>query len=150
MNQGEAAQGLGGKAFMLPEAGRSDEALALFEELIARFSEASDADVRESVSKAILSKGITLSQLGRYEEALLTFDTLFDRLGDEIEPWAPFHLASAIFNRAVTLKDMNRLEDAARELRRGRAPVSRFIAAGATRNRGGGSARQGPSAPWLW
>ena len=45
--------------------GKPEEAIAVYDALIARFEDASEPALREQVAKALHNKGITLGQLNR-------------------------------------------------------------------------------------
>jgi hypothetical protein len=53
------------KGSTLGRLGRSEDAIAVYDELIARFGAASELALRERVAGAFLNKAVTLGQLGR-------------------------------------------------------------------------------------
>jgi len=58
------------KAFGLGTLGRSDEAIGVYDELLARFGNATEPALREQVAQALFNKGFSLGALGRNEEAV--------------------------------------------------------------------------------
>ncbi len=50
---------------MLDRLGRPKDALAAYDEAIARFGDATEPAVREQAAKALVHKGIILANLGR-------------------------------------------------------------------------------------
>jgi|CZKU01.1.fsa_nt_gi hypothetical protein len=63
----------------LARLGRFEEAIVVFDDLLARFGDATEPGVRETVVLARYNKGTTLNLLERSEEALAVFDDLLER-----------------------------------------------------------------------
>jgi hypothetical protein len=66
--------------------GRSEEAVAVYDEVIAGYGDATEPALREQVASALVNKGVTLGALGRSEEAVAVFDEVIARYGDATEP----------------------------------------------------------------
>ena len=47
---------------------RSEEAIAVYDEVLARFGDATEPALREQVAKALVNKGVTLGALERSED----------------------------------------------------------------------------------
>ena len=67
------------KGFRLGALGRSDDELAIYDNVVAEFSLATELALREQVARALMNKGATLGALGRSEDAIATYDNLLDR-----------------------------------------------------------------------
>jgi hypothetical protein len=60
------------KGFSLGKMDRSEEALEVYDEVVARFGDAPEPELREQVAKALVNRGVTLGEIGvgRYDEAV--------------------------------------------------------------------------------
>ncbi len=67
------------KAVALGVLGRSEDAIAVYDDLLARFGSATESPLRELVANALVNKGIMLSALGRSEDAIVVYDDLLAR-----------------------------------------------------------------------
>ena len=67
------------RAAMLYEAGRYEEALQAYDELLVRFGDSSEPELRQSVAAALLGKIAVLQGAGRYEQALVVDDEVLER-----------------------------------------------------------------------
>ena len=65
---------------------RSEEAVAVFDEVVRRFGDATEPVVRERVAMALVNKGFRLGALNRSEEAVAVYDEVVRRFGDATEP----------------------------------------------------------------
>lgn len=108
----EAALALLKKGDELFTAGQHDEALAAYDELARRFSDADDPEVRWRGVLGYLWKGYRLGKLGRDEEAIAVYDEMAERFLGTSETSARELLAQALVNRAVALERLGRLEEA--------------------------------------
>ena len=61
---------------------RTEDSLAVCEEVVRRFGECPLPDVLEPVAAALFCKGIALSSLNRQEEALAAYEEVGRRLGE--------------------------------------------------------------------
>ena len=68
------------------ELGRSEEAIAVYDDVVARFGTAPELQVREWVANALVNKGNTLRQLGRSEEAITAYQDVVTRFGAAPDP----------------------------------------------------------------
>ena len=62
------------------------EAIAVYDDVIARFGDATEPALREQVAKALVSKGFRLGGLNRFEEAIAVYDDVVARFGDVPNP----------------------------------------------------------------
>jgi tetratricopeptide (TPR) repeat protein len=82
----QVAQALLGKGNTLSDLGRSEEEIAVYDEVIARFGTASELALRKQVALALVNKGVTLSDLGRSQEEIAVYDEMIARFGTDDNP----------------------------------------------------------------
>ena len=104
------ARALYNKAFTLNQLGRSDEAIAAYDDLVARFGAAPELPLREQVALALFNKGWTLGHLDRSEEAIATYDDVVARFGAAPELPLREQVAKALFNKGERLGEIDRGE----------------------------------------
>src|SRR5258707_32783 len=81
------AKALLDKGLKLASSHHGEEAIAVYEDLLTRFGDATtELALRELVAKALLNKGATLGTLGRTGEAIAAYDDLLGRFGNGTEP----------------------------------------------------------------
>jgi len=108
----DEARALLGKGVTLGQLGRTDEEIEAYEDVLARFGDATAPALQESVAKALFNKGITLGQLGRTDAAIAVYDDVLARFGDATEPALQESVAKALFNKGVTLGQLGRTDAA--------------------------------------
>ncbi len=86
---GRIARALFYKGITLGNLNRSEEAIAVYDEVMHRFGEATEAALREQVAMALQKKHETLVGLGREDEARNVYEELRERFGDISPPQAP-------------------------------------------------------------
>ena len=135
----EQARRLAQSAAELTDAGRSAEAMDVWDALVTSFAESRDGAVRVMVASALFNKGHELSRLDRDEEALAAFDELIERFGDDRETEMIGLLTQARVNRGASLTTLNRHDEAlaefqgvVRDLAEPRSPRMREVDARAT------------------
>ena len=84
--QVRVASALCGKGRALESLGRPDEAIAAFQEVVPRFGEATEAELRAYVAGALAEKGAALARLGRRDEAVRAYDELLARSAGAAQP----------------------------------------------------------------
>ena len=77
----------------------AEEAIAAYDDLLARFGAATELPLREQVAKALFNKGVTLGALGRSEDAIAVYDDLLARFGAATELPLRELVAKALFNK---------------------------------------------------
>jgi methyltransferase (TIGR00027 family) len=92
--------------------GRSEDAIAAYDDLLTRFATATELPLRELVANALLNKGVTLSALGRSEDAIAVYDDLLTRFAAATQLPLSELVANALVNKGVTLSALGRSEDA--------------------------------------
>jgi len=108
----QMARALFNKAVALGILGRSEEALAAYEEVVRRFGEANEPALREQVAKALFNKGVRLGALGRSEEEIAVSEEVVRRFGEATESALREQVAKALFNKGVALRESGRSEEA--------------------------------------
>jgi tetratricopeptide (TPR) repeat protein len=97
---------------VLGELGRSEEAVVVYDEVLARFGDATEPALRERVAMTLVNKGVRLGHLRRSEEAVAVYDEVLARFSDVTEPALREQVASALVNKGVTLGELSRTEEA--------------------------------------
>jgi tetratricopeptide (TPR) repeat protein len=108
----QVAQTLFNSGVALRQQNRFEEAIATYDQVIARFGDASELALREQVARAMLSKGAVLSQLQRNEEAIAIYDQVIARFGDGTELALREPVAGAMLNKGAILSQLQRSEEA--------------------------------------
>jgi hypothetical protein len=89
---------------MLAQLQRSDEEVAVYDDLVARFGHAPDSQLREQVAIALLNKSITLEEQQHPDEAMVVYDEVVRRLSGASEPRLRALVASALISNALILQ----------------------------------------------
>ena len=84
-----------------------EESLAKYEEVIARFGEASEPEVGTEVVRAMNSKALVLCKMERLQEAIAVYDALIVRLSNASEPEMHEQLAWAMLSPIFSQKQAN-------------------------------------------
>lgn len=108
----EIAKALGNKGFALGEKGQHRDAIAISDDLLARFGAGTDLAVREQVARALRNKGVALGQLKQPDQALAIYDDLLQRFGAATELPLREQVAVACRNKAIVLGQLDRPLDA--------------------------------------
>ena len=66
--------------------GNVEEAIAVYNEVIARFGSATEVEVRKYVAEAMVNQGEVLESLGGKEEAIEVYDEIIRRFGEARDP----------------------------------------------------------------
>src|ERR1019366_3710344 len=104
------AAGLDCRGCTLRDLGRQEEAVAVFDELLGRFGDATELGVRNRVASALCNKASLLGRLGRRDE-------LVARAGDATEPRIRKLAATLLFDHGVRLLTPGSREQVALALR---------------------------------
>ena len=84
----------------------------LDDELLRRFGESDDPELRVEVAKALFNNGVALGRLDRNEAAVETYDELLRRFGDSDDPELRVGVTLALVNKGVALGRLDRNEAA--------------------------------------
>jgi tetratricopeptide (TPR) repeat protein len=106
------ARALVNKGVTLGKLNRSEEEIAVYDEVLRRFGEATEPALCELVATALFNKGVTLGELNRSEEALGVYDEVVRRFGEATEPALREEVARALFNKGFRLEELKRSEEA--------------------------------------
>lgn len=121
------ARGLGAKGAALLGEGRCEEAIKIFDTLVARFEDAQELQLRGQVALALNNKAVALSRLGQEEESTRVHQDLSNRFGEEAlmvfdehakhceeadGPHAREQWASMLYSKAWVLSDLGRPDEA--------------------------------------
>ena len=106
-----AARAFLAKGLRLGQLGRFEDAAEVYQQMLARFGEAAEPELREPVAQALFDKGATLGQLGRFEDAVGVYDQVVARFGDAAEPELREPVAKALVNKGISLRQLGRSEE---------------------------------------
>ena len=101
----QAAKALVDEAVNLARAGDRAAAIAVYDEVLARFADAPEPGLREQVARALINKAITLGQMGDSPAAIVVYDDVLARFADAPEPRLREQVARALVIKAETLRD---------------------------------------------
>ena len=90
------AQYLFAKGVTLGALGKSEEAIAVYDEIDRRFGKDESPGVRAQVAKGLVNKGVTLGALGKSEEAIAVYDEIDRRFGKDESPGVREKVAMAL------------------------------------------------------
>jgi tetratricopeptide (TPR) repeat protein len=90
---------------------RSEDAVAVYDDVVARFGDATEPALRERVAGALFNKGVRLGALQRSEDAVAVYDDVVARFGDATEPALRERVVGALVNKGLTLGALQRSED---------------------------------------
>jgi tetratricopeptide (TPR) repeat protein len=122
---------------------RFEDELGVYEEVLARFGDATEPGLRAQVAKALFNKGVRLGALDRFEDELGVYEEVLARFGDATEPGLRAQVAKALFNKGVRLGGAGSLRGRARGLRGGARALRRHDRARAARGGRQGAVQQG-------
>lgn len=89
-----------------------EAAIATYDEVVRRFGDATELNLREIVSSALLNKGNTQARLRQLEAAMVTYDEMVLRFGDAPELNLRVQAATALFNKGIAQSDFGESEAA--------------------------------------
>ena len=125
----EVSAAMRSRARALQRLGRTDEAIAAFAALAARFADAPEATVRGRATRALLSHAWLLAEDGRHEEALAGYDAVVARVSGTTDRATDEVAVMAQGNRVVSLLALGREEAAAAAADEALAAYDRHVAA---------------------
>ncbi len=104
------AMALFSKGLMLGAVGQPEDAIAIYDKVIAHFAGSDDTILLERVAKAWLNKGIELGVMGRYEDEIATYDEMIASFGEDDKLEWPEQVVMALVNKGVRLGMLGRSE----------------------------------------
>lgn len=105
------AYALFAEGWALGALGKPDEEIATYDDVIARFGDSDDPELREHVARALLNKGITLGDRGEFREAIEVDDDIIARFGESDERALRERVAKALVNKGVLLGKLGEPDD---------------------------------------
>lgn len=90
---------------------QSEEEMAMYDEVVRNFGEATELALREKVSRALINKAITLGDLKRSEEEIVVYDEVVRRFGESTELKLCEQVGKVLINKAITLGELKRGEE---------------------------------------
>ena len=90
--------------------GSTEKAIAVYDEVVSRFQEVMDLEVRELVGDALFKKGLTLGALGRMEDAIEACDEVMNLFGNAIDISLKVHVGGALVIKEVALASLGHME----------------------------------------
>lgn len=100
------------KGLTLGKMGKNAEEIAIYDEVVRRFGEATEMPLRERVAIALVNKGNTLGKMGKNAEAIAIYDEVVRRFGEATEAPLREQVAKALVNKGITLGQMGRNAEA--------------------------------------
>ena len=107
-----AMRALFDRGVALSKQDQPESALAVFEELLRRYSKTRTPELLEGLARTLVNKGITLGLLNRPEEELATYDEVLRRFDNSEALEFPEPVASSLTNKGVALSAMGRPKEA--------------------------------------
>lgn len=105
------AVALVGKGVALGELNRPEKAVAVYDEVVARFGGSQHTELQEQIAWALIHKGAILGELNRPEKAVAVYDEVVARFGGSQHPELQEQVASALVNKGIALGKLERPED---------------------------------------
>ena len=96
-----------GEALRLEDQNRTEEALAIYDEVVRRFGTSENPALLELVAKALFFKGITLGTMNQPKEELAAYDEVVHRFGTSENPALLELVAKVLVSKGITLGTMN-------------------------------------------
>jgi len=100
------------KGVSLGQLERSEDAIAVYDQVLAWFADAPEPALRELVANALYNKGVRLGRLDRLEDAIVVYDQVLAWFADVPELALRRTVADALLNRGIMLRQLSRFDDA--------------------------------------
>ncbi|WP_374246385.1 tetratricopeptide repeat protein [Zoogloea sp.] len=107
-----AAQALFNAGLALGQLGRTDEAIAAYDLVEARYAKDTAPALREAAVRALFNKGYALGQLERTDEAIATYELVEARYAKDTAPTLREQVAMALVNKGYALGQLGRADEA--------------------------------------
>jgi tetratricopeptide (TPR) repeat protein len=88
---------------VLSEESRHEDAIAVYDEVVARFNSAADPSLQIQIAAALHNKGYRLGVLGRGHDAIAVYDQVVTNFGAAHEPTLQEQVAKALANKGAAL-----------------------------------------------
>lgn len=103
-----AAEDLLNKGISLGRLDKHEDAIAVYDEFIARFSDAQSPKIREMLAKAFINKGTRLGRTGHPVEEIAVYEELVLTFSKDSTPKIREIVATAILYTGMTLDDLHK------------------------------------------
>ncbi len=90
--------------------GSTEMAIAVYDEVVSRFQEVTELEVRELVADALCKKGLTLGALGRMKDAIEACDEVMARFGEASDFSLKVQVSGALVTKEVALASLGHME----------------------------------------
>ncbi|MEQ1890782.1 MAG: tetratricopeptide repeat protein [Alphaproteobacteria bacterium] len=91
------------EAHALGQLGRQQEAIAAYDDVIARYDASIAPELQEWVARALVSKGVELALSEQLQKAIDVWDKVIQRYGASDASALQEHVANALYNKAASL-----------------------------------------------
>ena len=106
------AQVLLTKGMLLGNLNRSEEAIVIYDEVVARYGRNTAPEVLPAVATALVNKGVRLDALNRLDDELDVYTEVLCRFAENSLPEIADRVAVAMVNRGNTLEKLSRTQEA--------------------------------------
>lgn len=106
------ASSLSRRGDALTERGRLEDAISVYDDIVARFSASPEPVLREVAAAALVTKGIRFGSMERLQDEIAAYGELVARFGEAPEPALRIQLAMAMLNKTIRLEQLDRWEEA--------------------------------------
>ncbi|HEY0328787.1 MAG TPA: tetratricopeptide repeat protein [Rhodopseudomonas sp.] len=95
----------------LASAGRKEEEIAVYDQVLSRFGTAHQPELREQVARALVLKGLTLGSVGRNDEEIAVYDQILGRFGTAEQTVFREAVARALVLKGLTLGSLGKSDE---------------------------------------
>ena len=99
-------------ALTLSRLDRDGDAVEAYDEIVRRFGEDPDPELRRQTARALFNKGVALGRLERPQEEIGVYDEIVRRFGEDPDPELRRQTAKALSNKGFELGRLERHGDA--------------------------------------
>lgn len=108
----QVAEAMVSKGGVLSWLDRSEEEIAVYDDVVRRFGRDTTPALCGQVARAHIYKGLTFFMAGRFDEAITVYDAVVQRFGDTTESDLRIQVARALVNKGQVLDELKRSEEA--------------------------------------
>jgi tetratricopeptide (TPR) repeat protein len=91
--------------------GKSEEAIAVYDEIDRRFGKDESPGVREQVVRGLVNKGGMLARLDKPKEAIAVYDEMDQRFGKDESPRVREQVARGLLSKGITFGKLDKREE---------------------------------------
>lgn len=85
------------------QSGRPENAISVWDGVVARFGAKTESALRERVARSLFNKAAALADMKQYRDEIATYDELISRFEDTMEPVFQELVAEALVNKGVAI-----------------------------------------------